>query len=298
LTTEYISGISIENWLTLLRQRVESSEPDLIDIFETYAAEAKFGRAFINDDLKELPRGSLLLEVGAGAMILSCQLIREGFSVSALEPTGTGFSHFERLRCLVLECASTLNCKPSYIQTAAEDLDSKSIFDFAFSVNVMEHVNDVGNVLERVGTSLKLGAKYRFTCPNYYFPYEPHFNIPTLFSKKLTEKFFNRRIFESSDVLDPVGVWDSLNWINVTQIKKFQKRTEGFEVQFNRSFLVSIIERIGTDREFALRRSPLMRGFLLWIVKLHLHKIAVLIPVITQPVIDCAITRISIEEVS
>ena len=43
----------------------------------------------------------------------------------------------------------------------------------------MEHVDDVPLVLRRVMSALRPGAAYRFVCPNYRFPFEPHFDIPT-----------------------------------------------------------------------------------------------------------------------
>ena len=174
-------------------------------MFDTYAAEAIFGRQYIASDLGRLRNGARVLEIGAGSLLLGCQLVREGFEVSALEPTGAGFGHFERMRELVLREALAQGCCPRLIDLPAERLEVTGYFDFAFSVNVMEHVNDVTQVLEAVGRSLVEGAWYRFTCPNYLFPYEPHFNIPTAFSKGLTERILGRKIFASKRVPDPVG---------------------------------------------------------------------------------------------
>ena len=74
--------------------------------------------------------------------------------------------------------------------------------------------------LKTVGNSLVVGASYRFTCPNYLFPYEPHFNIPTLFSKQITEECLGTGYLAVTTVPDPAGTWKSLNWINVVQIKR------------------------------------------------------------------------------
>lgn len=283
----------IEEWLSLLREEITHREPDLTCIFEVYANEARFGRAYIDNKVDELPKGSSILEIGAGSMILSCQLVREGFCVTAVEPTGTGFSHFERLRSLVLKCASSWRCEPKYLWRAAEELELESEFDFAFSINVMEHVNDVSAVLDRVGASLRPGATYKFTCPNYHFPYEPHFNMPTLLSKSLTSRAFRRRIFDRTDILDPAGVWDSLNWITVSQIKLSLINHGGFQLDFNKGFLISAIERIKSDEEFAKRRSLWMSTFLLLVAKLRLHKLARVLPPEVHPVIDCSMTRVS-----
>jgi SAM-dependent methyltransferase len=217
-------------------------------------------------------------------------LVREGFNI-ALEPVGERFSHFERLRELVLEMAKTLGCLPHMLNQSAEELSMKDYFDYAFSINVMEHVGDVKAVIVNIGASLKPGAGYRFTCPNYLFPYEPHFNIPTFFSKRITEKIFKNKIFVECELPDPMGTWRSLNWITVSQIRHIVNGLSALQLVFNRLFLVTTLERIGSDKAFALRRSTLLRGIILGLVKLRLHRLAGFMPIALQPVMDCTLTR-------
>lgn len=177
------------SWLlTDMRTCFNDTNPELLDLFDVYAAEAAFGRRYISSDLESLPAGARILEVGAGSLLLSCQLIREGFQVTALEPIGTGFSHFEQIRQIVQSRAATLECLPQGLDLAAEALTASDTFDYVFSINVMEHVENISMVITKIVKSLKPGASYRFTSPNYLFPYEPHFNIPTLFFKRVTEK--------------------------------------------------------------------------------------------------------------
>lgn len=282
---------AIECWLLEVRSQFVNAAPELLPLFDTYAAEALFGRRYIDSDLECLRPGAKVLEVGAGSLLLSCQLMREGFDVSALEPVGDGFSHFDQMRQLVLVEAHSRGCCPKIIDMPAEALDAVNRFDYAFSVNVMEHVNDVASVIEKVGKSLAGGAGYRFTCPNYLFPYEPHFNMPTLFSKRLTERMLGRMIFASRNVTDPSGTWKSLNWINVVQIKRVVRGVSGLRVVFNRSMFPSTLERIASDTEFAGRRSPTIRGLILLLVRLRLHFLFGLIPAALQPIIDCRIEK-------
>lgn len=262
-------------------------------MFDTYAAEALFGRRFIDSDLRGLRAGAKVLEVGAGSLLLSCQLVREGFDITALEPTGEGFSHFDQMRQMVLDKARAHGCCPKILNLPAERLDVVEYFDFAFSVNVMEHVNDVARVLESVGNSLKGGASYRFTCANYLFPYEPHFNIPTFWSKQLTERILGRKIFESKRVPDPSGTWESLNWISVLKVIGCVRRLSGISVTFNRSILVSTLERVTSDPQFAARRSPSMRHFISGLVRFRIHYLLGFVPALLQPIIDCRMQKIS-----
>jgi SAM-dependent methyltransferase len=288
---------SIERWLAEVRSQFIDIAPELLPLFDTYAAEALFGRRYIDSDLRCLSPGAKVLEVGAGSFLLSCQLMREGFDITALEPTGVGFSHFDQMRQFVLDKARAHGCYPKILNLPAEHLDAVEYFDFAFSVNVMEHVNDVASVLESVGNSLKGGASYRFTCANYLFPYEPHFNIPTFCSKQLTERILGRKIFESKRVPDPSGTWESLNWISVLKVVGCVRRLSGLSVTFNRSMLVSTLERVTSDPEFAARRSPSMRYFISSLVRFRIHYLLGFMPALLQPIIDCRMQKISDVEI-
>jgi 2-polyprenyl-3-methyl-5-hydroxy-6-metoxy-1,4-benzoquinol methylase len=288
---------SIEWWLADIRTFFMETAPSLLPLFDVYSEEAIFGRRFIASDLERLQPGARVIEVGAGMLLLSCQLVREGFDVTSLEPTASGFSHFEQLRQMVQQRATMLGCSPQVLNLKAEDLSEHNFFDYAFSVNVMEHVDDVAQVVANVGRCLVLGASYRFTCPNYLFPYEPHFNIPTLFSKRLTEMVLSQKIFSCEDMPDPTGTWESLNWISVIQVRKISNKLPWIRVTFNPLLLVSTLERISSDRNFSNRRSPAIRKLLILFVQLQLHQLLRFIPAISQPIIDCRVEKISDSEV-
>lgn len=284
---------SMDEWLQDVRAHCTQKAPYLLSLLDIYAAEAVFGRHYISADTALLKPGARIIEVGAGAFLLSCQLAREGFEVTALEPTGLGFSHFEQLRELVRDRAESLGCLPHVVDLPAEDFAGKNTYNFAFSVNVMEHVNDVPRVMANIADCLVTGASYRFTCPNYLFPYEPHFNIPTLFSKKLTQKVLFRKIFGCQTMPDPSGTWESLNWINVLQVGRAARRLKDVKAVFNRSLLVSTLERVAVDQSFASRRSPAMRSVLLWFVRLRLHQLFRLVPAVFQPIMDCRLQKLA-----
>jgi hypothetical protein len=155
----------------------------------------------------------------------------------------------------------------------------------------MEHVDDVPRVMANIVGSLVADASYRFTCPNYLFPYEPHFNIPTLFSKKLTEKVLHSRIFENKSMPDPAGMWQSLNWINVLQVRRAARDLADIRATFNLSLLVSTLERVAVDQNFASRRSPAIRSILSLLVRLHMHQIFRFVPAMFQPIMDCRLKK-------
>ena len=281
------------NWLRDLRNFINKNDFELLPLFDIYAEEAIYGRAFIETDLASLSQNSKIIEIGAGSLLLSCQLVHEGFDIVALEPIGDGFSHFSRMQKLIGHHAEKYDYMPTMINVTAEALDRNSCFDYAFSINVMEHVNDVYRCLHAIGMSLKPMGIYRFTCPNYTFPYEPHFNIPTLLTKEITGKIFHEQIFDSVRVPDPVGTWNSLNWISVSSIRRFLRQQSDLKGTFNASLLVSTFERVLSDSAFAKRRSKWVTSIIITIVKLRLHHLLRFVPVSLQPIMDCRITKIN-----
>src|SRR5262249_7467075 len=141
-----------------------------------------------------------------------------------------------------------------------EDLQDDGRYDLAFSVNVMEHVADIAVALRKVTRALKPHAAYVFTCPNYRFPYEPHFGFPIVGSKAFTGWVFRRAIHRSKRMADPVGVWQSLNWISVGRIERTCAELADVEVRFDRSFIAKSICRVTRDSQFASRRAGWMRA--------------------------------------
>lgn len=279
---------SINDWINEIQIAILQTQPELCEIFKTYAAEAIFARDLLDSNLKSLPEGAQILEVGAGSLILSCQLCREGYEVTAIEPVGQGFSHFNELQNVILKLASQGGFCPNILQIHAEDLDIKETFDFAFSINVMEHVDNVSQVIQRVVGSLKSGAIYRFICPNYSFPYEPHFNIPTIFSKKITGIIFKNKIYANANIPDPAGTWDSINWISVNLVRDIAFNNKS-TVVFSKSLLLKMIERVLNDPIFSARRPSWLKLIFALVVKLHLHKLTQHIPPCFQPIMDCSI---------
>jgi SAM-dependent methyltransferase len=282
---------SIEPLLDDLSAIVRRDAPHLQRLLEIFAQEARVGREWLGPSLNLLAPGAAILEVGAGLMLLSCQLAKEGFRVAALEPIGQGFSSFCDLQKLVLAHARERGIAPEVLPIAVERLDQERRFDFAYSINVMEHVGDFERALERIGRAIRPGAEYRFLCANYLFPYEPHFNIPTVFSKALTEKLFRRRIYGNTSVGDAAGVWKSLNWISVPKVARAVRNLSDVSVHFDRSMLEAVLLRTVGDREFSSRRSPWVRALAKGAVGLGLHRLAKWIPPLLQPVMDCSMRR-------
>ncbi len=260
-------------------------------LFDIMAGEARFARAWLDEDLRRLPKAAPILEVGGGVFLLTCQLAREGFSVTAIEPTGIGFGSFEELGAIVLALAALEGAVPTIARCGAEDFESDTRYALAFSVNVMEHVEAPDQGIARVSAVLSAGGSYRFLCPNYLFPYEPHFDIPTVGSKAMTERFMRGRIEGCARVDDPVGLWKSLNWISVPQVKRIARSDESLEARFRTSTLTWMLERALSDVQFARRRARWMVAAIGMLKGLGLLRLASFIPATLQPIMDVRLTK-------
>ena len=281
----------MEPMLDEVRLRVREKLPSMEAVFDDYAGEARFALSLLDAEIASLPKDAHIMEIGAGMLLLSCFLQRSGYQVTAIEPTGEGFSHFDALCQTVLDYASEGGFTPDLRIIPAEQLDYSAEFDFAFSINVMEHVGNVSLVLHQVLIALKPGCGYRFLCPNYLFPYEPHFNMPTLFSKSLTERVFGRWIFTSSKVLDPVGTWASLNWISVASVRRICVNECGVVPDFDGQIFYRFVMRALNDQVFQRRRGFLINAILALLENLGATKLLKWLPAIMQPAMYCLIIR-------
>ena len=281
----------MDEFLDRIRLHVETKAPHLKALYDVMAGEMRFARAWLDEDLRRLPMAAPILEVGGGVFLLTCQLAREGFSVTAIEPTGVGFGEFEELGAIVLSLAALEGAVPTVVRCGAEAFQSEKRYDLAFSVNVMEHVGSPEQVIARVSDVLSAGAGYRFLCANYLFPYEPHFNIPTFGSKALTFRLMRARIESSTRMDDPIGVWESLNWISVPQVRRIASTNRSLDIRFHSNTLRWILERALSDAEFAKRRAKWMVAFIKVLRSLGALRLASLLPASIQPIMDVRLTK-------
>ena len=279
-----------EVWLEDFERHARPIAPDLGDLLTDYISEARFGASILDAEIGRLPREARILEIGAGTLLLSCALQSAGYRVLAIEPVGIGFSHIARLREIVWDYAIGLRCQPELLSIKAEQIVADAEFDFAFSMNVMEHVEDVELVLRRILSTLRPGASYQFICPNYRFPYEPHFDMPTLFSKSLTGRLLRRRILGSRTVVDPAGAWQSLNWISVASVRRTCLRL-GLEPDFDRTICSRYVRRAISDPGFQRRHSRLLSAFSASLDAVGVTALLTLLPAGAQPAMSCRLTR-------
>jgi 2-polyprenyl-3-methyl-5-hydroxy-6-metoxy-1,4-benzoquinol methylase len=262
-------------------------DPKYTETWETYINEAKWGWNLISPSVKLLPTGSQIFEVGAGPQALSAQVAAQGMTVTAIEPSGSGFSIMAELGKNVRSIATKSGVTYNLIETTGEEFFQSDAFEFAFSINVMEHVENTTAVLDNVLASLKVGGIYHFVCPNYAFPFEPHFNIPTLVNKRLTDKFLRKYAVNSSRAVDPAGLWSSLNWISVRKVKKWARNQNNLSIEFSNRALEMYLTRAYTDPIFVERHRILSR----FVPKYRI--LSRFVPKSVSPFIDVKIKKLS-----
>jgi 2-polyprenyl-3-methyl-5-hydroxy-6-metoxy-1,4-benzoquinol methylase len=287
--------LALKKFIGKVRGAVIGQNPARQEHFDIYANEAIFGLSIIKDDLSTLPRDATVLEVGAGALLLSGYLASLGLRVYALEPIAAGFSHFHELQGAVVKHYATIGVQLKLIESTIEEFFDTERFDYIFSINAFEHVRDVEQAITNTYLSLKHGGALRIYCPNYHFPYEPHFNIPTLISKKLTEYVFGNFILTSSRMPQPKETWEGLNWINVTQVSKFLSSRFGNSPKFNSLATFRIFTRAIDDVQFSERRSRWVNWVLRAIHHAGLMNLFRYLPIKFSPVMDFRLERVPVK---
>jgi SAM-dependent methyltransferase len=282
----------LDHVLARTREAVAAHAPELLDQFDLYASEAAFGRELIDADLRHLPSGTAVLEVGAGALLLACGLAAEGFRVVAIEPTDAGFGHMARLGECCLAVAGELGISIELFRIAAEQYHHVGEpVGLAFGINVMEHVADPARVIHQVTAALAPGGVFHFVCPNYHFPYEPHFNSPTLGTRALTERFLARRWIARATFPDPAGTFASLNWITTSTVRRAVGGLGDVETRFEREALKRYFDRASDSASFAARKGATFKKVADIARRLGLLRLLNVVPSSVLPVIDCRITQ-------
>jgi 2-polyprenyl-3-methyl-5-hydroxy-6-metoxy-1,4-benzoquinol methylase len=274
----------------IVGELIERETPELFPLFQTYQNEAIAARQFLESSLCELDFGATVLEVGGGILALTLQLASEGYQVTTVEPVGQGFDGIKNIMQKFIDLARSEGLVFELIEVPIENYIRGADFDFIFSINVMEHLKDPYAVILQLTNMLKPGQRYRFFCPNYAFPYEPHFAKWIWIRKK--GAFFlaaNRVDTHLLAKQDSLGLYRSLNFLTLGHIKKYCKMKK-LRIIPNRNAFFNLLERASQDQELMKRHAGL-ETIIKIIFVLNLFSLAKLVPRRFQPVIDVEISR-------
>ena len=262
--------------------------PEIIDPLRTYISEAKFFKNIVTPDVANLISGRYVIEVGSGIGLLSLHLASLGFEVTAFEPQSSGFNQMNAMRSLISE-----NWKPSAPQVEFREASLnqttqlEKLADYIFAINVIEHVHNFEELITHAVKAKTPEATMRIVCPNYSIPYEPHFNIPIIFTKRITKFVFGHKI-HNSKIPDSDEFWGDLSWPTQKKLKKILK-SKGWNVEFSRDATHEYLNRAFSDSDFIVRKGRII-GSLFKLTSV-LAKIVRFVPHAYLPVIDCRISN-------
>jgi hypothetical protein len=262
-----------------------------IDRLALYVNEAKFIYSLIEKELDVEPMN--FYEIGSGIGLLSRMVAEKGHTVIATEPATSGFGVVKVLQKVIEKSFTTETKVPVYYSETAEDLfttlqSEHKKFSYIFCANVVEHVINLPKFFDSIIPLISQNGTFRFVCPNYAIPYEPHFGFITLFSKKLTFKFQKRKIMklEKQRKENLIEFYNELSFPNIQKINKILNN-KNCEITYSRSATLEYIKRATNDSIF-IARKKVITYFVSKLGKL-LPLIIKIIPKSILPIIDCRI---------
>lgn len=200
-----------------------------------------------------LPKGARILEIGSGACVLLGHLAQEHKSLefTGVEPVGPGFDSLREFISSIKQLTDI-----ELIEKPYQDVHIDQPFDLVFLVNVFEHLPDWQHFLRFARDAIGENGKCVILCPNYGIPVESHYGIPVIFNKKITHWFFKNYITEFDQKYDCHGLWDSLNFVRFSRVKKAAQSLE-LNINFNPEISFDFIRRLDEDSEFSKRQGRL-----------------------------------------
>jgi hypothetical protein len=231
-------------------------DPSLIRDFEIYYHESYFGLKLVSIDLAGISKEEKILEIGSGIGLLSYFLASKGFRVTAMEPSAQGFGNMNLFQKHIELFFDSDKTRITVCESTLENFSTDLEYKYIFSINVFEHLNDPEVGLLKTEELLEDGGLARIIAPNYTIPYEPHFNIPILFTKSFTHFVFRSRI-RSFLCHDSVGLWASLNWISIPSVRKFLLERE-INNSFSSEATTLYFARLTSEDQFAKRKGKVI----------------------------------------
>ena len=213
-------------------------------------ADVVFGFSEVSDFLKKRNVSSVL-EIGSGTGILLNEL-KENFpdiQFSGIDPNISGFHNLKTIISKLNEDGYNIKVE----STGVEKYSSDKKFDLIFSINVFEHVEDQVQYLLKTHKLLNKNGLNVILCPNYDFPYEPHFVIPIIINKKITKFIFNSKIKNFEKKENEHGLWDGLSFLGRKKIEKILKN-HNYTYFLDDTIKARMLNRLNSDRAFKKRQ--------------------------------------------
>ncbi len=223
----------------------------------SFIRSARYGYNSIDPYIAELKEGSTILEVGGGACILSAQLSKKypKLNFYTIEPHAEGFKGFDGISHF-LSKRYNLNVHFGDFRTFSAPNNQK--FDLIFSIDVLEHLPNYEHFIKWCKGQLRNSGKLVTVYPNYGFPFDYHFRVPIFLNKRITGFIFQDKIKRVEAINDCKGLWDSLNFVKVKELKALLQKLDFSVCQSTYAFDY-MLDCINSDRSFQERNGVLVR---------------------------------------
>ncbi len=204
---------------------------------------------------RHLRRGLRVLEVGGGFGFFHVLAHAAGTRIVSVEPSDSGFSLFRALAMPVIEEFTTGT--DGFLDTRVEELRApEASFDLVVSNNVLEHASDLPRVFEAMHRLIAPSGMQLHHCPNYLFPYEPHYKVPVLpCAVRISGEICWRRFRQDS-------LWQSLNGINSLRVRRLARRLPGASLRFQNAAAFTL-QRLLSGAHLSARHG--------WLTRVALH---------------------------
>jgi hypothetical protein len=254
----------------------------------TFIGEADFYFSILKPDLKSIPKGSPVVEIGSGVGLLSLYIASLGYKVYSFEPESSGFIDMLKMKELIQDCWENEIPDVKFVNDFYSEsyLLGNEKVEYFFAINVIEHIPDYAGLIHSVKKKMNSNSIFRIICPNYLIPYEPHFDIPIFVNKKSTLFLLRNKILNSG-LSDPLEFWDDLSWPTPPKVKK-AVIDSGMSVAFSRQTTKSYLERPVMDDSFKQRKNKLTFHVIKLISKM-LIPVSSIVPLTLMPMIDCKV---------
>lgn len=189
------------------------------------------------------PEVENILEIGSGTGILLRELsiIFPEKKFTGLDPYKSGFHGYETISGNI-----RLNKNLKINQIAIDKFQPNIKYDLIFSFNVFEHLKKQEKYLKLTYKFLNTNGKNLIMCPNYDFPYEPHFLVPIIFNKQVTFKIFKKKILNYERKTKEFGLWKHLNFNGKNKINKMMEKNK-INYIYDQSIKNRILDRLKND---------------------------------------------------
>jgi len=191
-----------------------------------------------------------ILEIGCGTSILLNEISKRfpHKNFFGLDPHESGFSGYEKI-------SKRISTKKnlSLFHENFKEFNPNTTFDFIFSFNVFEHVQSQNEYIKRTDSLLSAKGKNLILCPNYDFPYEPHFIIPIIYNKNFTFKLFKKKIINHEEKTGEFGLWNGLNFCSKKKLNFFLN-SNGYKFKFDKNIKEKFLSRIDNDQSLYFKK--------------------------------------------